>query len=659
LEPTKSSVSEFFFGADHCLLIPAYQRTYEWDRARWQGLISDIARKAANKSTDDKKHWIGILITSKAEERCPFDINRIGHRDLDIIDGQQRVLTLQVWLMALKDYALDRSIEIEEFKFKNIQCQETNNAELMELSNGNWRNYWKTYSSKESGLIHAYIYFRWLLWLGKDALESTEEEPLPKLQTGQYATLSIEDQWERALEQRRRRAEQETDNDLSEITITRNSDFSVQDLLNATLQKMSLLVVERQPEDEPASELFDALNGQRMTLAQFDHLRNFIFTGITDKEIRNDIYSNLWKNSEIAVEKSQIKPKGGTNALDLFLYDFMISLGEARFQKRINRTKTINHFIKYFESRRNIDDQNRTRNHENIAKNLILPSIAYWILINKFGEKFWVGSKSYELPRKIKKDLVVINALSTTPVIPFLMNSLSSRFEKGLSEEETGLQIRAVRNYLIREVVVGTNLQPLRAQIMSAIGRLGPNYSTTSLVELLKDMQSNNDKIKDRLLPYETRTSFKYKDQGSVGDGLTPKQIISILQVIEASFSGDIVNNFLDGDPEFSEQFSLEHIYPQNPDPWVRDLGLWGIKPQDMKDRIQVLGNLTVVPMRLNSKLNNKKFSEKVEIINDRENQCPLLKINSEWMIKNQWNPTFIDERTEMLVGKIIECSTT
>jgi hypothetical protein len=337
----------------------------------------------------------------------------------------------------------------------------------------------------------------------------------------------------------------------------------------------------------------------------------------------------------------------------------MISLGEARFQKRINRTKTINHFIKYFESKRNTDDQNRPRNHENVAKKLILPSIAYWILINKFGEKFWVGSKPYELPRKIKKDLVIINALSTTPVIPFLMNSLSSHFEKGLSEEETGLQIRAVRNYLIREVVVGTNLQPLRAQIMSAIGKLGPNYSTTSLVELLKDMQSDNDKIKDRLLPYETKTSPKYKDQGSVGDGLAPKQIISILQVIEASFSGDIVNNFLDGDPEFSEQFSLEHIYPQTPDPWVKDLGLWGIKPQDMKDRIQVLGNLTVVPMRLNSKLNNKKFSEKVEILNDRENQCPLLKINSEWMIKNQWNPKFIDERTEMLVDKIIECSTT
>jgi hypothetical protein len=168
------------------------------------------------------------------------------------------------------------------------------------------------------------------------------------LQTGQYATLSIEEQWERALELRRRRAEQETDNDLSEIAITRNSDFDVQDLLNATLQKMSLLVVERQPEDEPASELFDALNGQRMTLAQFDHLRNFIFTGITDKEIRNEIYSNLWKESEIAVEKSQIKPRGGSSALDLFLYDFMISLGEARFQKRINRTKTINHFIKYF-----------------------------------------------------------------------------------------------------------------------------------------------------------------------------------------------------------------------------------------------------------------------------------------------------------------------
>jgi hypothetical protein len=657
LEPTKSSVSEFFFGADHCLLIPAFQRKYEWDRARWQGLISDIARKASNKNIDDKKHWIGILITSKAEEQCPFNINRVGHCDLDIIDGQQRILTLQVWLMALRDYAQDYNIEIEEFKFKNIQCQEINKSELEELSNNRWRDNWKNFKSNESGLIHAYFYFRWLLWLGKDALERTEEEPLPKTQTGQFSGLKIEDQWERSLEQRRRRVEQDADNELAEITTSRNSDFNVSDLLEATLYKMSLLVVERQLEDEPASELFDALNGQRMTLGQFDHLRNFIFTGISNKELRNEIYSRNWRNSEIAVEQSGIKAKGGTNALDLFLYDFIISLGEARFQKRINRTKTINHFIRYFESPRNTDNLNGRRNHAEIAEKLILPSIAYWILINKFGEKFWVGSKPYELPRSIKKDLVVINALSTTPVIPFLMNSITASFEKGLSDEDTSKQIRAVRNYLIREVVIGTNLQPLRAQVMSAIGKLGVNYSTDSLVEILREMRPDDAKIKDRLLPYETKTSFKYKDQGAVGDTLYPRQIICILQVIETSLAGDIVNNFLDNDPEVAEQFTLEHIYPQTPEPWSKDLGLWGIKPQDMKDRIQVLGNLTVAPMRLNSTLNNKRFTEKIKILTDLENNCPSLKINFEWLARSQWTPNSIDERTEMLVKKIIECT--
>jgi len=397
MEASKDPVSSILLSGDTHLVVPPYQRPYEWTRPRWQNLINDVYWKSKLQA-DNKKHWLGIILLAKSKERCFFGTEGYNHKDNEIIDGQQRLLTLIVWVLAIRDYAKENNIILDSFKLSEIKCQESDAAELKKIINGEWRREWKSYKERESGLLHAYTYFRWILWLGDIALERTEEEVLPKAYTGRMAEEPIELQWANRLKERRESAEDgEGDETLS---TQRSSDFpDVKSLLETTLDALWFMTLEIEDSDEPASELFDSLNGSRMELQQFDHVRNYIFRGIEDVEKQKELYSGLWQSTESALDTYNISGRGSTRAPDLFLYDFMISLGETKYQKRINRMKTSQHFARFFDSQRNANDSKKRRNHYETAKDLLLPALQTWILIKRFGvETTFDSSSRLKLP---------------------------------------------------------------------------------------------------------------------------------------------------------------------------------------------------------------------------------------------------------------------
>ena len=78
---------------DTCLVIPPYQRPYEWYPERWQSLIRDVVEGA---TTAKESHFIGVAIISESKQDCAFTQSPLLHRHIDIIDGQQRLLPLYV-----------------------------------------------------------------------------------------------------------------------------------------------------------------------------------------------------------------------------------------------------------------------------------------------------------------------------------------------------------------------------------------------------------------------------------------------------------------------------------------------------------------------------------------------------------------------------------
>lgn len=66
--------------------VPRFQRNYKWDEDQWEELWQDLIASAEN----DKEHYMGAIVLKTHETRKHFEI----------IDGQQRLVTLTLFVLA-------------------------------------------------------------------------------------------------------------------------------------------------------------------------------------------------------------------------------------------------------------------------------------------------------------------------------------------------------------------------------------------------------------------------------------------------------------------------------------------------------------------------------------------------------------------------------
>ena len=81
--------------------VPRFQRSYVWQKQEVEDFSNDLWEGFG----EDKTWFIGTLIVAKGDK-----IGRLGPA-LDVIDGQQRLTTLFLWLAALRDECRERHID--------------------------------------------------------------------------------------------------------------------------------------------------------------------------------------------------------------------------------------------------------------------------------------------------------------------------------------------------------------------------------------------------------------------------------------------------------------------------------------------------------------------------------------------------------------------
>lgn len=635
MQPKIGFVRDLLLGGDSCLVVPPYQRPYEWTRDRWQSLIRDIVDGLTNQR---ESHFIGVAITTESKPECSKARSPLLHKHIDIIDGQQRLLTLRIWLQAVLDHSRD-SGKILDIAFTNVYCQETDLENWDLVMENKWIQKYTTYKEEQSGLLHAYTYFRWILWLGQDAMTESEPDEIPKLGRNQESMNSydeIDSYWTDCLQ--KRVSSPVASN--SSLRLMRSEGKSPSELLKATVDKLSLLVLEVNNQDEDPADIFNALNGQRTEMMQFDHLRNFIFANIKEPDYRAELYENSWKVVERQVAKQKISVKG-SSAFDTYLYDLLISLGEKRNQP-VSKDKTARQFAKFYHSNRN------TLAAKGIAEKMILPNLISWASIKKNGEPIDIGRLTYELPEKVQASLVTMEWMSSGPVTPLLLNVVNRYYQGQLSTEQLSLAINSIENYLARYVMSGDPLSPLRASIMNICGRLGNSYSIDELQNLLKETKHNDVVLKRRILSSGTNKGEPYLDTGRIYELRTSRQILAILQSVERKLVGEFCPNLLRNSQE--DPLTIDHIYPQSPDKWKNDIKRWEQLPSAYKVRLHTLGNMAVIPKSINSEMSNEKFLEKRQILQD--NRFVKLVVNEGWQAQkvDRWTPDLIDKRANYLL---------
>lgn len=86
------------------LSIPEYQRPYKWNQHNIASLFNDIKTQC-----DKPAYRLGTIVLhrSKDEDRKLSHVNKFDEK-LNIVDGQQRTLTLMLTVMAIiKNYHVD------------------------------------------------------------------------------------------------------------------------------------------------------------------------------------------------------------------------------------------------------------------------------------------------------------------------------------------------------------------------------------------------------------------------------------------------------------------------------------------------------------------------------------------------------------------------
>src|ERR1700722_8614717 len=91
------------------LEVPLFQRQYVWSREhQWEALWEDISRKFIDQMEgrlDAPVHFLGAMVLDQKQTPATHVEKR------QVIDGQQRLTTLQIFLSALRDFCRERECE--------------------------------------------------------------------------------------------------------------------------------------------------------------------------------------------------------------------------------------------------------------------------------------------------------------------------------------------------------------------------------------------------------------------------------------------------------------------------------------------------------------------------------------------------------------------
>jgi uncharacterized protein with ParB-like and HNH nuclease domain len=230
----------FLEGVDKHFVIPVYQRNYDWKKEQCEQLFSDIIEIIDNKF---RKHFMGTIVSIYYEE---------GGQEYLIIDGQQRITTLSVLLLAIYNL-LDKG-----------EIKATFNKEQI----------------KKGYLVNEY-------------LENEKKIRLKPIKEDNDAFIAL--------------FENDEDYFIKNSNITENYKYfctrlkqckkSIDDVFDA-VKRLSIVDIElKQGEDNPQL-IFESINSTGLSLTPADLVRNFILMGLTDREQHN-YYQKYWNKIEI------------------------------------------------------------------------------------------------------------------------------------------------------------------------------------------------------------------------------------------------------------------------------------------------------------------------------------------------------------------------
>lgn len=168
ITPNKLTIKQLLSISNEQFIVPSYQRRYAWGRHQQAALFDDIALLK-----EGDNHLFGMIL-------CHSDIHKAGLNQPELVDGQQRLTTLTLLLLALRDKFNDLGITKKVEEIDNLihsfdlSDKRLNKVVLGELDKSDYQRIFKGEIDSEivnRKLLDAYQHFR--SWLDSYTKEET------------------------------------------------------------------------------------------------------------------------------------------------------------------------------------------------------------------------------------------------------------------------------------------------------------------------------------------------------------------------------------------------------------------------------------------------------------------------------------------------------
>lgn len=261
--------------------VPFYQRAYVWNRDdQWGRLWEDIRDKAEARLLGGKAvpHFMGAVVLEPQKK-----LGLLGVERFHIIDGQQRLTTLQYVLTALGHVL--REQEQSTFLPLVEGCLTNPNPETMEDREIECFKLWPTFRDRQ----------QYVSAMTASSLEQLRERfPDSFTKVGWLKKIGIEHPPALEAIVFFRESMLEWIEDTEEFDIAARCVA----LATAVLSDLSIVCISLGEEDD-AQVIFETLNGHGAELHSTDLIRNFIFMRAGGNA--DDLYTNLWSQFESGI----------------------------------------------------------------------------------------------------------------------------------------------------------------------------------------------------------------------------------------------------------------------------------------------------------------------------------------------------------------------
>ncbi|GAA7062236.1 DUF262 and DUF1524 domain-containing protein [Helicobacter pylori] len=226
------------------LVIPIYQRLYSWEKEQCKQLWDDIIKVGGDDKMDG--HFIGSIL---------YALDRITHSGnaLLIIDGQQRLTTITLLLIALRDYLSDEYEFLEKFSHSKIQ-----NHYLINSDEDGDKKFRLILSESDRDTLLSLI----------DKNKRKPSEPSAKI----VENFKLFEEW-----------------------IRKNTDKL--EIIFKGLEKLMIVWIALEKGKDDPQLIFESMNSKGIELTQTDLIRNYIIME-TEVEKQKGFYNKYWRAME-------------------------------------------------------------------------------------------------------------------------------------------------------------------------------------------------------------------------------------------------------------------------------------------------------------------------------------------------------------------------